>query len=130
MLLRGELVRRIGLLDEEFFFYGEDIEICHRIWRAGYRVHYDPGASITHLGGGSSDPSRLAVEQRSLHRWQARYLVQRKCYGAWAAWLLRTIDITAYSLRRLRLAIGGQRRSERYRLVCDVLRLLTRPLVS
>jgi GT2 family glycosyltransferase len=130
MLLRGDLIRRIGLLDEDFFFYGEDVELCHRIWKAGLRVYYDPGASITHLGGGSSDPSRLAAAQRSLHRWQARYLVQRKCYGAWAAWLVRLIDITAYSLRRLRLALSGQRRSERYRLVCDVLRLLTRPLAS
>jgi hypothetical protein len=109
MLLRGDMVRRIGLLDEAFFFYGEDIEFCHRVRRAGWRVHYAPVGTITHLGGASSDPTRLPANQRVAHRWAARYLVQRKCHGAWAAWLVRLIDVLGYRARLALARVGGSR---------------------
>ena len=52
--VRGDLMEQIGVLDEDFGFYGEDIEYCHRVWRSGHRCHYDPTVSITHLGGGQT----------------------------------------------------------------------------
>lgn len=115
MLLRGDVVRRIGLLDEAFFFYGEDIEFCHRLRRSGWRVHYAPVGTITHLGGASSDPTRLPASQRLAHRWAARYLVQRKCHGAWAAALVRLIDVLAYRTRFLLAGLGGSRSEEKRR---------------
>jgi GT2 family glycosyltransferase len=114
MFLRGDLVRRIGLLDEAFFFYGEDIEFCHRTWRSGYRVRYDPGASITHYGGASSDPTRLPVRLQNAHRWHARYLVQRKCNGRLSAWLLRLSDLTTYGARLVYFACAGRTTGSKY----------------
>src|SRR5262249_14516668 len=66
-------------------FYGEDIEFCHRVWRAGLRVFYDPGASTTHLGGASSDPQRLSAQARSAPVWRARDLKQPPGHGDPAA---------------------------------------------
>ncbi len=101
MLVRGELLRQIGPMDEDFFFYGEDVELNYRIARAGYRRRYDPTVWITHLGAQSSDGAKLSRQLRSKFAWQARYLVQRKCYGHVAEWSLRLTDIVVWSARVL-----------------------------
>ena len=128
MFIRVAALRRVGLMDESFFFYGEDIEFCHRFHRCGYRVHYDSAASIVHLGGSSSDATRMPAWLRDLYMWQARYQVQRKCYGAAAAWVLRQVDILAFVLRKAKMCVCGQRNTENYRNVASALSLLLRPL--
>jgi N-acetylglucosaminyl-diphospho-decaprenol L-rhamnosyltransferase len=114
MMVRGDLARRIGLLDEEFFFYGEDIEFCHRVWKAGYRVRFDPGASIVHLGGSSSGSDKAPDLDRQRQRWAARYLVQRKCHGRLAEWCVRWIDRCNAALHLAALGLAGKRGDARY----------------
>lgn len=53
MMLRRELIDRVGGLDESFFAYGEDAELGMRALRAGERVHYAPSSVVHHLGGGT-----------------------------------------------------------------------------
>ncbi|BDG04641.1 glycosyltransferase family 2 protein [Anaeromyxobacter oryzae] len=108
LFVRGDLVRRIGGLDEDFFFYGEDVEFCARVWRAGYRCRYDPTVSIVHLGGTSSDPSRLATGHRLAHAWRARHLVHEKLYGRRSAAVLLALDraVIAARLRVLAWTAG------------------------
>jgi N-acetylglucosaminyl-diphospho-decaprenol L-rhamnosyltransferase len=93
--ISGAALQTCGLLDEDFFFYGEDIEFCHRLRQHGYRCHYDPSSSITHFGGGSNSPNQQALRRH------ARYLVQRKCYGRFAATLVRCADALAARLRAI-----------------------------
>ena len=102
MFIRRSALDQVGGMDESFFFYGEDIEFCHRFHRHGWRVHYDPGASIVHLGGSSSDPTRLARKTKDSYILKARYHVQRQCYGRAAAWAVRAGDIAAFGLRKLK----------------------------
>ena len=133
MFLRADALLRIGgAFDPAFFFYGEDIELCYRFHKHGYRVHYDPAVTITHVGGSSSDPTRVDDKLRSVYTWQARYLVQRKCFGRLAATTVRGCDIAAMALRKAKMLITGKRRSDpdRYRNVSDALSLLCRPLRS
>lgn len=54
LLIRRTVVDRIGLLDEEFFMYGEDIDWCWRCKEAGWKVWYYPKTFITHFKGSSS----------------------------------------------------------------------------
>ncbi|MBI3952753.1 MAG: glycosyltransferase family 2 protein [Candidatus Doudnabacteria bacterium] len=54
MLVRKSVIDRIGLLDEEYFMYGEDLDWCWRIKEAGYKIVYYPQAEITHFKYGSS----------------------------------------------------------------------------
>ncbi len=89
-------------LDEDFFFYGEDVVFSHVLMRRGYTRRYDPVASIVHLGGASSDPSRMPSSERSIQRWKARYLVQEKCYGRAAASWLRGVNLVTTSARIVR----------------------------
>jgi GT2 family glycosyltransferase len=54
MLVRRPVMDKIGLLDEEFFMYGEDLDWCWRCKEAGFKVWYYPKTSITHFKGESS----------------------------------------------------------------------------
>lgn len=54
MLLPVEVLERVGLLDDRFFMYAEDIDWCVRMRAAGYRMSYASAAHVLHKGGGSS----------------------------------------------------------------------------
>ncbi|MBU1626416.1 glycosyltransferase [bacterium] len=58
-MLRREVIEKIGLLDEKFFLYGEEIDWCYRIKNYGYKVVYNPAAEIIHYKGGSSSQNKL-----------------------------------------------------------------------
>lgn len=113
MMLRTEAMDRVGLLDEDFFFYGEDAEYCFRLRKAGWNILYDPTTTTTHLGGASSDPTRLMTEARSRAVWRSRYLFLRKCYGGWAVWIVRGVDIVMVSAKRMWLVLTRRTNSVR-----------------
>ena len=54
MLLRQRTLKKIGLLDETFFMYGEDIDLSFRITQAGYHNYYFPETTIIHYKGEST----------------------------------------------------------------------------
>ena len=54
MLIRRTVLEHIGLLDETFWMYGEDIDLCWRSKAAGWRTHYYPMVVVRHLKGQSS----------------------------------------------------------------------------
>lgn len=47
-LLRRELLEVVGLLDENIFYSPEDVDYCVRVWLAGYRIVYEPAATVIH----------------------------------------------------------------------------------
>lgn len=54
MMMRSSLFRRIGAFDERFFMYGEDLDLCLRCSKEGFKVVYDGRYSVIHLKGSSS----------------------------------------------------------------------------
>lgn len=54
LLVRRSLLEQLGGLDEGFFLYCEDMDLCRRIQLAGFRVVFEPGAVARHVGGASS----------------------------------------------------------------------------
>ncbi len=54
MLLRKSALDKVGLLDEEYFMYGEDIDLSYRFIKAGYKNYYFPHTSIIHYKGEST----------------------------------------------------------------------------
>ncbi|MCB9138666.1 MAG: glycosyltransferase family 2 protein [Caldilineaceae bacterium] len=66
LLLRRRALDEVGLLDERFFMYGEDTDICYRLNQAGWAVCYYPSAHIIHLGGQSAGqiPAETYVRRR------------------------------------------------------------------
>lgn len=59
MFLRRETLDRVGLLDESFFMYGEDIDLSYRITLGGYTNHYFPEVRILHYKGESTKKSSV-----------------------------------------------------------------------
>jgi GT2 family glycosyltransferase len=59
MLVRREAIIKAGLLDEDFFMYGEDIDWSYRILKAGYRNYYFPPGRILHYKGESTKKGSL-----------------------------------------------------------------------
>ena len=64
MLVRREVVDKVGGFDEDFFMYGEDLDWCYRIRQGGWKIYYVPHTQIIHFKGESSKKSPLA--QRKL----------------------------------------------------------------
>ncbi|MEE4178417.1 MAG: glycosyltransferase [Bacteroides sp.] len=59
MMLRKEALEKTGYLDEDFFMYGEDIDLSYRITKAGYKNYYFPGTRIIHYKGESTKKSSV-----------------------------------------------------------------------
>lgn len=54
ILVPKSVIGRVGMLDEKIFMYGEEIEWCYRIKKAGFNIYFSPTAKIIHIGRGSS----------------------------------------------------------------------------
>jgi len=61
MMLRSQAILDVGLLDEAFFMYGEDLDWCYRIKKAGWKVLYNPDCTVLHYKKASSRYSRKAL---------------------------------------------------------------------
>lgn len=59
MMMRKECLDKVGLLDEDYFMYGEDIDLSYRITLGGYKNYYYPEAQIIHYKGESTKKSSL-----------------------------------------------------------------------
>jgi N-acetylglucosaminyl-diphospho-decaprenol L-rhamnosyltransferase len=98
MLLRTAALEQIGLLDETMFC-AEDMDLCRRMWEAGWRVHYAGTTAITHYGG----ESVKRADDPGLHRqiaYQSFWLYLRKHDGPVVAAVM-TASVAAVA------AVGG-----------------------
>jgi GT2 family glycosyltransferase/ribosomal protein S18 acetylase RimI-like enzyme len=95
-MIRHETFDEVGLLDEDLFMYGDDVDWCRRAWKTGWQVVFFPGARAIHYGGKitASYPVRFAVaQQRSvLHYW-------RKHHGFWGVWGIKSIMLFHHLVR-------------------------------
>lgn len=60
-IIRQDLFNKIGGFDENFFMYVEDMELCYRIEKLGYKVYFYKNSYVVHLGQGSSDRTFAVV---------------------------------------------------------------------
>lgn len=54
MFIRSSALKEVGFFDEDFFFYGEDLDLCYRFAQNGYKIVYTPITKIIHYKGASS----------------------------------------------------------------------------
>ena len=102
LLLRTQAVRQIGLFDERFFMYAEEVDLCHRLRRHGYRNYYLPLATAIHYGGQSSALAPLECRVQ-LHK--SRLLYSQKYHGRGAVLLLRGAVAAVASLKLLKASV-------------------------
>ncbi len=83
MMIKREVVEQVGLLDETFFMYCEDIDYCHRINQAGGKIYYTPQTQIVHYKGESSKANNLdyvITFNRSLYQFYKKHYQQKYIY--------------------------------------------------
>jgi GT2 family glycosyltransferase len=61
MLLRRAALEETGHFDTRYFMYGEDVDLCLRLRRRGWRCRYWPGVEVVHVGGGSGEGGRRSA---------------------------------------------------------------------
>ncbi|GAA1838434.1 glycosyltransferase family 2 protein [Agromyces salentinus] len=76
MLVRGTALAEVGLLDERYWMYAEDLDWCLRFRNAGWRVVYDGRVIAHHLKGGSSDGPRRVALNYQFHRSMALFYLR------------------------------------------------------
>ena len=77
LLIRRSVIERIGLLDERFFMYGEDVDWCLRAREDGWTVRYEPAIVVQHQHGAAS---RQRALRTTFHFFRAMDLFYRKHY--------------------------------------------------
>lgn len=111
ILVRRAAWEALGGLDEGYFMYAEEMDLCRRLDQAGWEVWYEPGAVVVHVGGGSA--VRVA-EQSEARLYCSRVRFYRKHLGARQASLLRLMILATTALKIplnaiLRAVTGGRR---------------------
>jgi GT2 family glycosyltransferase len=98
-LMRSEAIRQIGLMDEGFFMYGEEIDWCWRLRAAGWRRYCVPAARVVHHEGQSTRQFREAMY---IALWRSRFRLYHKHRG----WAFR---LAARALVNIGMAISARR---------------------
>src|SRR3984957_1633789 len=108
-MIRREAFDDVGLLDEDLFMYGDDVDWCRRCWKAGWQVVFFPGAKAIHDRGKTTAPYpvRFAVAQQKsvLHYW-------RKHHGFWGEIGIRSIMFSHHLIRYAVTLVAGLARGK------------------
>jgi len=98
MQVRREAIAAVGLLDETFFMYGEDIDWAYRIKKTGWKVYYHPQVVVTHVKRAASRQSQRA----QFEFWRAMLIFYRKHYRTTTPFWLHSLILMGL------LAKGGR----------------------
>lgn len=105
-IIRRDVLEKVGFFDPAFFLYYEEVDLCLRIQRAGYKIMYWPSIRVVHIGGESSRQVKTLEVSRSgaqLILWSMRstllFFRKHKSYSTAAICLL---EIVWYRLRAIR----------------------------
>ena len=97
-LLRRAALEQVGGLDERFFLYAEEFDVCYRLRRAGWRIRYLPQARAMHLGGQTTTKTvRHFIFM--VQSWRSNFAYIRKHYGSGSECIL-SIAVAGGALAR------------------------------
>ena len=115
IMARRDVIEQVGLLDESFFMYAEEVDWCYRIRQAGWSIWQVPHAWVTHVGGAATSQFRSRM---LIALYQSRLRFFRKHYRPWfIRWHTRIVRAGM-----LRAALLAWRDHARGRLGRDELR--------
>lgn len=96
LLVRRSAIEQVGLLDEGYFLYSEEADLCWRLWQGEWEVWYLPDVAITHCAGASTRQWSV-TSYGQLYASKVRFFVN--AYGPGAAWRLQIIFTVVACLR-------------------------------
>ena len=104
-MVRREVLGQVGLLDEDYFFYGEDMDWAFRIHEAGWKVMFNPQVTVIHRkkASGRAHADRARRIQTQLYFYQYNKLFYRKNYAGRYPRMLMNLLYLLFDLRILML---------------------------
>lgn len=125
LLLRRAALDQVGLLDESYFMYTEEVDLCHRIAQAGWELWWEPRAEVIHYGAASSKQAR---EEMYLLLYRSKTQFYRKFGGERRAAQFKRYLRIAYTPRLIAATLaspfsaGAGRQAVTYRKLLRTLR--------
>lgn len=111
-MVRHKAIDEVGLLDEDFFIYGEDIDWCKRFHLAGWDVVFYPEARAIHIGGASSGNAPikfyLEMQKADLQYWRKHHGRSGKLIYSMIIMVRQLVRIPTYILRYIFQAKNGE----------------------
>lgn len=101
LLVQREALEQVGLLDVNYFMYGEDTEWCYRAWQAGYQVWVLPTAELVHYGAGGQEWRNWKGTFATINAYKHFLYFYRKHLPAWQNLPLRLVLVAGVGLRLL-----------------------------
>lgn len=100
-MVRANVIKKVGLLDEDYFMYGEDIDWCYRIKKAGFKIVFNPQTSILHRKKQSGRANILKKRRTETEIYFHRYnwLFYTKHYQKIYPWWLTMMVNDFYTIR-------------------------------
>ena len=103
LFLRRQAIEEMGLFDEEYFMYGEDLDLCYRIKKASWEIYYVPDTQIIHYKGKSTESSTSTV----IDFYRAMYIFVKKHLRSRYLFFLHWFLVLGITLRAA-LSFAGQ----------------------
>lgn len=97
MLVRREAIEQVGMMDEQFFMYGEETDWCYRFWKKGWTVMFAPVGEIIHFGGQSTAQKPVAM----IVQLRLSILKFMKKHRGWPAYLIARFLVALFFAIRL-----------------------------
>ena len=106
LMARGEAIQEVGLLDERFFIYCEEIDWCMRVKKAGWGIYCVPRAEVVHHEARST---RQVRGEMFAALWRSRYLLFEKHYSRFYQWAVRRIVRLGLRAEKRRALVAHER---------------------
>lgn len=105
MMVRKESIGNSNLLDEKYFMYFEDVDLCFRTRKSGQKIMINPKIKISHIGGASSNDPRLTQWKGEI---KGLLIFYKKYFGDLSSILVKLLVYISISLRVLAFALIGK----------------------
>ncbi len=122
MIIRSEVLRDIGLLDEGFYTYFDDIDFCFNARKAGWPTWYVPASRVVHLGGRATGVRLSGPKRLPPYLFEARRRYFLKNHGVFYAAMADTAMIIGLGLWKLRVILTGKADTNPPHLLSDTIR--------
>ena len=111
VLIRYDILNDIGLMDDNYFMYFEDIDFCRRAHNAGWDIIHNPIARVIHLHGGSSAMNDRMKQRKRLPRYyyESRTRYTHKYYGRAGLFAANILWSIGRMIAGLREIIGNKK---------------------